>query len=33
MSKKKKQLYVEYVVMDCPILGRQVVSHYFHEVS
>lgn len=30
MSKKRKR-YVEYVIMDCPILGRKVVRHYFEE--
>lgn len=24
-----KKNYVEYVIMDCPILGRKVIRHYF----
>lgn len=24
-----KKNYVEYVIMDCPILGKKVVRHYF----
>ena len=28
MGKKKIKKFVEYVVQDCPILGRKVVRHY-----
>lgn len=24
-----KKNYVEYVICDCPIMGRKVVRHYF----
>lgn len=24
-----KRNYVEYVISDCPIMGRRVVRHYF----
>lgn len=26
--KKKNDKYVEYVVQDCPILGKKIVRHY-----
>ena len=24
-----KKNYVEYVISDCPIMGRKIVKHYF----
>ena len=26
--KKKKEKYVDYVIQDCPILGKKIVRHY-----